>query len=70
MNKKDTACLAVIVALMFSFVSIAEAQTVNTQALSPKQQSIVTIAAFAAKGDLEKLKIALNEGLDAGLTIN
>jgi len=70
MNKKDTACLAVIVALMFSFVSIAEAQTVNTQALSPKQQSIVTIAAFTAKGDLEKLKIALNEGLDAGLTIN
>jgi alkylhydroperoxidase/carboxymuconolactone decarboxylase family protein YurZ len=55
---------------MFSFVSIAEAQTVNTQALSPKQQSIVTIAAFTAKGDLEKLKIALNEGLDAGLTIN
>jgi 4-carboxymuconolactone decarboxylase len=55
---------------MFSFVSISEAQTVNTQALSPKQQSIVTIAAFTAKGDLEKLKIALNEGLDAGLTIN
>ena len=70
MNKKNTACLAVIFALMFSFVAIAEAQTVNTQALSPKQQSIVTIAAFTAKGDLEKLKIALNEGLDAGLTIN
>ena len=55
---------------MFSFVTIAEAQTVNTQALSPKQQSIVTISAFTAKGDLEKLKIALNEGLDAGLTVN
>lgn len=70
MNKKDTACLAVILALMLSFAAIAEAQTVNTQALSPKQQSIVTIAAFTAKGDLEKLKIVLNEGLDAGLTIN
>jgi 4-carboxymuconolactone decarboxylase len=70
MNKNNTACLAVIFALTFSFISISEAQAVNTQALSPKQQSIVTIAAFTAKGDLEKLKIALNEGLDAGLTIN
>jgi 4-carboxymuconolactone decarboxylase len=43
---------------------------VNTQALSLKQQGIVTIAAFTAKGDLEKLKTALNEGLNAGLTIN
>ena len=42
----------------------------NTQALSPKQQSIVTISAFTANGDLEKLKTALNEGLDAGLTVN
>jgi 4-carboxymuconolactone decarboxylase len=70
MNKNNTACLAVIFALTFSFISNSEAQAVNTQALSPKQQSIVTIAAFTAKGDLEKLKIALNEGLDAGLTIN
>jgi 4-carboxymuconolactone decarboxylase len=70
MNKRNSATLAVIFALMFSFGAIAEAQTVNTQALSPKQQSIVTIAAFTAKGDLEKLKIALNEGLGAGLTIN
>ncbi|WP_242835915.1 carboxymuconolactone decarboxylase family protein [Clostridium sp. DL-VIII] len=38
--------------------------------MSIKQQSIVTIAAFTANGDLEKLKIALNEGLDAGLTVN
>ena len=42
----------------------------NTQALSPKQQSIVTISAFTANGDLEKLKTALIEGLDAGLTVN
>jgi alkylhydroperoxidase/carboxymuconolactone decarboxylase family protein YurZ len=38
--------------------------------LNPRQQNIVTISAFTAKGDLEKLKTALNEGLDAGLTIN
>jgi 4-carboxymuconolactone decarboxylase len=70
MDGKNTARLAVVAALMFSFVSIAGAQTVNAQALSAKQQSIVAIAAFTATGDLEKLKTALNEGLDAGLTIN
>ena len=42
----------------------------KSHALSVKQQSIVTIAAFTAKGDLEKLKVSLNEGLDAGLTVN
>src|SRR5512135_707553 len=70
MDKKNTTILAVILALMLSIVAIAEAQAVNTQALSPKQQSIVTISAFTANGDLEKLKTALNEGLDAGLTVN
>jgi 4-carboxymuconolactone decarboxylase len=40
------------------------------QALNAKQRSIVPIAAFTANGDLEKLRTALNEGLDAGLTVN
>jgi alkylhydroperoxidase/carboxymuconolactone decarboxylase family protein YurZ len=56
--------------LVFSIEAIAETRTVNTQALSPKQQSIVTISAFTANGDLEKLKTALNQGLDTGLTVN
>ena len=43
---------------------------VVNQALSTKQQSIIPIAAFTATGDLDKLKTALNEGLDAGLTVN
>jgi 4-carboxymuconolactone decarboxylase len=66
----NTPILAVILALMLSIVPIADAQTVNTQPLSPKQQSIVAISAFTANGDQEKLKTALNEGLDAGLTVN
>ena len=42
-------------------VTLSEAQTVKNEGLNPKPQSIVTIAAFTAKGDLEKLKTALNE---------
>ena len=40
------------------------------QALSAKQRSIIPIAAFTANGDMEKLRTALHEGLDAGLTVN
>ena len=38
--------------------------------LTEKQLAIVSIAANTAKGDLDKLKVALNKGLDKGLTIN
>lgn len=38
--------------------------------LSEKQQSVVSIAAFTAKGDMARLNAALNDGLNAGLTIN
>lgn len=42
----------------------------DNKTLSTKQQSIVSISAFTAKSDVTNLKLALNEGLDAGLTIN
>jgi 4-carboxymuconolactone decarboxylase len=38
--------------------------------LNAKQEGIVTIAAFTSNGDLQRLKTALNEGLNAGLTVN
>ena len=69
MNKK-LAVISGTFVLILSFAALSKAQTVNTLALSPKQQSIVTISAFTANGDLEKLKTSLNEGLDAGLTVN
>jgi 4-carboxymuconolactone decarboxylase len=47
------------------------ARTMNTtQALSAKQRSIIPIAAFTATGDQERLRTALTEGLEAGLTVN
>lgn len=45
------------------------AQSMETE-LTERQQSIIPIAAFAAKGDMEKLSAALNKGLDSGLTIS
>lgn len=38
--------------------------------LTRRQQAIAPISAFTALGDLPKLKITLEEGLEAGLTIN
>ena len=42
----------------------------KTQTLDVRQQSVVTISAFTANGDQEKLRQPLNDGLNAGLTIN
>jgi quercetin dioxygenase-like cupin family protein/alkylhydroperoxidase/carboxymuconolactone decarboxylase family protein YurZ len=60
--------LGVFLSLLAKGVS---AQQLNTNdALNRKQQSIIPIAAFTAKGYLTKLQEALNNGLDAGLSIN
>ncbi len=70
MNNKLATWLTATVAVFLSITTIFHAQTMQTEGLNAKQQSIVTIAAFTASGDLPKLGEALNEGLDAGLTIN
>lgn len=45
-------------------------ETTATGPLSAKRQTIPLIAAFMATSDLPRLNVALNEGLDAGLTIS
>jgi len=66
---KLAALVAGAIFTIISFTSVSEAaETMN--ALNAKQQSIVTISAFGAKGDLDNLKTSLNVGLDAGLTVN
>jgi 4-carboxymuconolactone decarboxylase len=59
------------------FVLIINMKTMNaqdsipvSQSLNAQQQSIASISALTAVGDLEHLKSELNKGLDAGLTIN
>lgn len=38
--------------------------------LNSRQQSIIIISSYTAKGDLSQLKKALNNGLNSGLTVN
>jgi len=63
--------LFAVLAFSFSLKTVNAQQKMNTaQTLDNKQQGIVTISAFTAKGDLVHLQKALNDGLDAGLSIN
>ncbi|SHJ98348.1 Uncharacterized conserved protein YurZ, alkylhydroperoxidase/carboxymuconolactone decarboxylase family [Tangfeifania diversioriginum] len=54
----------------FSKKLYADNTNKTSKELSVKQQNIIPIAAYTAVGELEKLKPALNDGLDTGLTIN
>lgn len=72
MNKKIAVILTGVIFSLVNFGTISEAQAVGNEnrGLTARQGCIVTIAAFTARGDLPQLKDALNEGLDAGLTVN
>lgn len=64
----------VLAALNPGLITSASAQAAASanaaQALSPKQQAIAPIAAAMAVGDMPQLNAALNQGLDAGLTVS
>lgn len=64
--------LAIISLALFSLAPAASAAPAGAsgKTLPPKQAAIVPIAALMANGDLDRLETALNEGLDAGLTVN
>ncbi len=71
MFRKIATILAVLLAPTFGSAATSGAQDMDPkQALSAKQRSIIPVAAFTANGDMAKLTTALNEGLDAGLTVN
>lgn len=71
MNRINTLFTAVIFVTLFSCAVVFGAETMDKkQTLNAKQRAIIPIAAFTASGDLERLKPVLNEGLDAGLTVN
>lgn len=67
--KKDKIIIGLVI--VFSSISfVLNAQSNLNTTLGPKKQSIISIAALTAKGDLSKLKTELNTGLGAGLTIS
>jgi len=45
-------------------------KTTGIMSLNDKQKCIVSISSYTAQGKLKELNLALNEGLDAGLTVN
>ncbi len=70
MNRRIAIILAGLFISLVGIVTTSESQIMKAEGLKVKQKGIITIAAFTAGGDMEKLKTALNEGLDVGLTVN
>lgn len=62
--------ILIIISLLFVNEVTVGSGLQAIDSLNVKQQSMVTISAFTAKGVLPGLKQALNDGLTAGLTIN
>ena len=62
--------LIIVSTSMFSNKMMAQEIEMNKVELSTKEKGIVSIASLTATGDLEELKVALNNGLEAELTVN
>ena len=70
MRNTTITILAAVFIYLSAVAAATEAQAMNDNALNAKQQSIVAISALSGAGDLDKLKTALAQGLDAGLSVN
>jgi len=69
-TRKHVPFLAALV-LALTIAATTEASSMKTTTpLDARQQAIVTIAAFTTSGELKRLRPALIEGLEAGLTVN
>jgi 4-carboxymuconolactone decarboxylase len=68
-NKFQNLIYFFIFLLIFNSMT-AQDNNKKNQVLNSHQQSMASIAALTATGNLDQLKPALNTGLDAGLTIN
>lgn len=69
MKKIKTLLLFTVILSSFS-IDLKAQNSDQNQRLSKKQQELIPIATYTAIGDLQRLKPALHNGLDAGLTIN
>src|SRR3712207_2930577 len=64
------ALLALVPGMAASKGQHPNTNTMETRHLSPRQQSLVIVAALAARGDIEGLKSALHQALDNGLALS
>ncbi|MCF7453768.1 carboxymuconolactone decarboxylase family protein [Vibrio sp. A1-1] len=66
--KKSVKSILILVLTMTTLctTNIASASEI----FSDKERAIIPISAFTASGEIEKLTQSLNDGLDAGLTVN
>lgn len=55
---------------LFLTINFLKAGDNMNNILTSQEESIVNIAKYTAKGDIEELRTALNGGLDSGLTVN
>jgi 4-carboxymuconolactone decarboxylase len=62
--------LSTNIALSQTAANQGQTTMTSEQALSRKQQAIAPIGAAVAIGDMARLNAALNQGLDAGLTVS
>ncbi|MEZ5103043.1 MAG: carboxymuconolactone decarboxylase family protein [Draconibacterium sp.] len=63
--------MIVTISILSLYLSVnAKSNDMEENGLNQKEKSLVSISSFTAQGKIEELKSALNEGLDAGLTLN
>ena len=62
--------ISLYIGIIILLLGISGNANAQNNMLNKKQEKIIILSAFTAKGDLDKLKIELNAGLDAGLTVN
>ncbi len=60
----------ILIFILTSFQINAQKEMSNAKFLTEKQQSLISIGAMTANGDLQALKPILSKGLDNGLSIN
>ncbi len=56
--------------VLLMLIGLTETYAMSESALNKRQIAIIPIAAQTASGDIDGLKVSLNKGLDAGLTVN
>jgi len=70
MKRRRLKIMASVFFIFFSICTVCQAQENTMENLNEKDKKIIPIAAFTANGELNKLKTALDQGLDGGLTVN